>query len=187
MSISETPLIQHFLNKLVALKKIIVMKPSKASPMRSLFDIMPQTGEVTWISVRPKKRGAIQVVDSVAVTIENGLTGDHYGKQGKRQVTLIQSEHLNTIASVLQKTIDPALTRRNIVVKGINLLALKDQQFQIGDCILEMTGLCQPCSRMERNLGAGGYNAMRGHGGITTKVIQGGTIKIGDKVKMIVK
>jgi MOSC domain-containing protein YiiM len=71
------------------------------------------------------------------------------------------------------------------MVRGINLLALKDQQFQIGEAVLETTGLCHPCSRMEENLGEGGYNAMRGHGGITAKIIKSGRIKVGDKVKLI--
>jgi MOSC domain-containing protein YiiM len=68
------------------------------------------------------------------------------------------------------------------VVQGINLLSLKEKQFKIGNVILETTGLCQPCSRMEMNLGTGGYNAMRGHGGITAKVVRAGTIAIDDEV-----
>ena len=101
-------------------------------------------------------------------------------------MTLIQAEHIDSVASMLHReSLDPGLLRRNIVVKGINLLALKDKQFQLGEAVLEMTGLCHPCSRMEENLGAGGYNAMRGHGGITAKVIRGGEIKLGDKLQMI--
>ena len=70
------------------------------------------------------------------------------------------------------------------MVSGINLLALKHQQFQVGEVLLEKTGICEPCSRMEENLGARGYNSMRGHGGITAKIIQGGQIKIGDVLRL---
>jgi MOSC domain-containing protein YiiM len=72
-------------------------------------------------------------------------------------------------------------TRRNIVVKGINLLSLKSQQFQIGEVILETTGLCHPCSRMEEVLDPEGI-AM-GDGGITARIVRGGRIRIGDEVK----
>lgn len=147
---------------------------------------LPQIGEVTWIGIRPKRLAPLQEVKTVEVQEEVGLVGDHYqGKrEKKRQVTLIQAEHLMAVASMLGKeSIDPQLTRRNMVVKGINLLALKDKQFWVGEVKLEMTGLCHPCSRMETNLGTGGYNAMRGHGGITARVIQGGTIHLGDTLR----
>lgn len=156
--------------------------------MKELMAILPQTGKVEWIGIRPIKRGAVEVVESVSIDEKNGIEGDHYSREGgKRMVTLIQQEHIQGVASMLQQNIiDPKLLRRNIVVSGINLLALKDKQFQIGDAlILEMTGNCHPCSRMETNLGAGGYNAMRGHGGITAKVVRGGIIKLGDSVKAI--
>ncbi len=156
--------------------------------MKELFNIMPQIGTVEWIGLRPEKKANLIEVENVNVKLSKGLEGDHYkGSSGKREVTLIQKEHLDTVASVLKKDeIDPSLTRRNIVISGINLQALKDQQFAIGaEVVLETTGSCHPCSRMEQNLGPGGYNAMRGHGGITTKVIKEGIIKKGDSVKLI--
>ncbi|MEM6263037.1 MAG: MOSC domain-containing protein [Bacteroidota bacterium] len=157
----------------------------------ALLNTLPQTGSLKWIGLRPGHREDMVVVPEATAEAGVGLQGDRYqnrkGGSGKRQVTLIQEEHLTAVASMLGvERVVPELVRRNLLVSGINLLALKDRQFQIGDeVIFEWTGLCHPCSRMEEHLGAGGYNAMRGHGGITARVIQGGIIKMGDPVKML--
>ena len=155
---------------------------------KDLFEHFAQAGVVRWIGIRPKTRHPMEVLDNTFANI-GGLTGDRAYKPnsvGKRQVTLIQEEHLQAVASFLGKdSIDPAMIRRNIVVKGINLNALKGKKFNIGEAILEMTGFCFPCSRMEENLGEGGYNAMRGHGGITCRVIQEGKINVGDLLNVI--
>ena len=153
----------------------------------TLFKTLPQIGTVTWIGVRPERRADMLVVDAVEAKTQSGLTGDRYaGRSGSRQVTLIQTEHLLVIASTLGlESVDPASLRRNLCVSGINLLALKDKQFQIGEVILEYTGLCHPCSFMEETFGAGGYNAVRGHGGINARVIQSGVIRLGDKLNTI--
>jgi len=148
---------------------------------------LPQTGQVIWIGVRPERRGELQPMARVEATIKAELAGDHNRRAGgKRQVTLIQAEHLQGVGSMLgrNEAIPPGLTRRNIVVAGINLLALQGQRFEIGTALLEATGPCHPCSRMEENLGPGGYNAMRGHGGITARVLRGGTIALGDAVRL---
>ncbi len=153
--------------------------------MKAMLETMPQTGRVCWIGLRPHKGAPLDVVQEVAADVEQGLIGDRFnGRPGAaRQVTLIQQEHLQAVALILSRdAVDPALVRRNIVVAGINLLALKKHRFRIGDAVLEATGNCQPCSLMERQLGAGGYNAMRGHGGITATVVQGGRICVGDHV-----
>jgi MOSC domain-containing protein YiiM len=157
--------------------------------MKILLDSIPQTGRVEWIGVRPVRRLEPVVVDAVEADPKTGLTGDHYtgGANGKRQVTLIQAEHLTAVAAMLELgELDPARVRRNIVVRGINLLALHNRTFRMGEVLLEGTGYCHPCSRMEENLGPGGYNAMRGHGGITARVLKSGTIYTGDAVSLVV-
>lgn len=153
--------------------------------LSQLTQNLPQRGQVEWIAIRSEKRKPLKVLDKVLV-LENGLEGDHYaGSSGKRSVTLIQAEHITAIASLLHREkIDPLDLRRNIVVSGINLLALKDREFKIGSAILKMTGLCHPCSRMEETFGEGGYNAVRGHGGINARVILPGIIKLQDEVKI---
>lgn len=152
-----------------------------------LFEVFPHSGRVEWIGIRSERRAPVTVVDTVEVSEKKGLIGDHYsGRSGNRHVTLIQAEHLPVVAALTGRSeLDPALVRRNIVVSGLNLLALKDHQIRIGNVTLEITGLCHPCSKMETTLGPGGYNAMRGHGGLTAKVVQGGTIRQGDSVDVI--
>ena len=144
-------------------------------------------GRVEWIGVRPARDVPMQALTRVEAIADRGLAGDRTGDKSrvgnKRQVTLIQAEHLDVIGKLLRlDVIEPALLRRNIVVAGINLLALKGQRFRIGEALLEMTGECHPCSKMEVQLGHGGYNAMRGHGGITARVVEGGDILLGATV-----
>ncbi len=150
--------------------------------MAELLARFPRPGQVEWIGVRPERRADLQELDIVQI-MDCGLEGDHRSKPGKRAVTLIQAEHMPVIASLVgQAPLDPARLRRNIVVSGINLLALKDRQFKIGSATFQGTGLCAPCSRMEEELGPGGYNAVRGHGGITAEVVEVGQVRQGDPV-----
>lgn len=155
------------------------------SELARLIATFPRRGRVEWIGVRPGRRAPLLSRERVEAVAGLGLAGDHYATKtnGKRQVTLIQAEHLDVVAQLLGATGVPAeLVRRNLVVSGINLLALRQRRFAVGGVVLEGAGPCAPCSRMEEVLGPGGYNAMRGHGGIVCRVLGGGEIRLGDAV-----
>jgi MOSC domain-containing protein YiiM len=146
-------------------------------------------GRVEAIVVRGSLREVARTVDSTMAIAGIGLADDRLGQRGEaelsmRQVTLIQAEHLDVIARLARvDQVDPVGLRRNLVVSGINLLALKNARLQVGDALLEVVGPCQPCSRMEETIGTGGYAAMRGHGGMTARVINTGAIRVGDVVR----
>ena len=144
-------------------------------------------GRVEWIGTAPEKGAELQVRDSVELVAGAGIVGEHHyrdNSKSKRQVTLIQAEHLPVVAAILGRDqIDPGDVRRNIVVSGINLAALNSQTFQIGEATLKGTGDCVPCQLMEEKLGAGGYAAMVAHGGITCIVVNGGQVQTGDIVE----
>lgn len=179
--------------------------PSPAT-LRELTAQFARAGRIEQVLLRPQRRGAMLRVDGAPVIAGHGLQGDRAAVRavsatgsatggapggGRRQVSLIQAEHLPVIAALAgHVTVDAALLRRNLVVAGLNLLAarslFKDRPLwlRIGaSVVLEVTGPCEPCSRMEEALGAGGYNAMRGHGGMTARVLVGGEVRVGDAVR----
>ena len=151
------------------------------------------SGKVEWIGLRALSNSATTAkkalhVKSAEAMQNHGLVGDKAGQKpgGNRQITLFQHEYLAVIASLLnKKSVQPVQLRRNIVVSGINLAILKGKQVKIHDAIIEITGNCAPCAKMEHVLGFGGFNAMRNHGGVTAKVIRGGIISLGDEVKVL--
>ncbi len=150
-------------------------------------DSFPHHGQLEWIGIRPHRGADMKIVASASID-QQGLKGDFFsGPEGApRAVTLIQAEHLPVVAAMLrQESLSPHLLRRNLVISGINLQSLKQRTFKIGDAVLFGTGNCAPCGQMETQLGEGGFNAMRGHGGITARVILGGQIARGDQVRML--
>lgn len=150
--------------------------------LRTLLGRFPRPGRVGWIGLRARYRAEVLAVDAVDAITGRGLAGDH-ASGGAREVTLVQAEHLAVVAALLgRERVAPELLRRNVVVCGINLLALKGRRFRIGGALLEATGPCAPCCRMEEALGVGGYNAMRGRGGIAARVLQSGRIRLDDAV-----
>ncbi|WP_171239841.1 MOSC domain-containing protein [Ruegeria sp. HKCCA5491] len=141
-------------------------------------------GRIEWIGLRPDRRSEMIQKNEVFISDE-GLSGDR-SRAGKRAVTLILQEHLAAIGSYLGRgPVTPKILRRNLVVSGINLAALKGREVQVGEAILRFTVICAPCSRMEEALGKGGYSAVRGHGGWCAEVVRPGRVKLGDAVKPV--
>ncbi|WP_200930547.1 MOSC domain-containing protein [Pseudorhodoferax sp. Leaf274] len=169
------------------------------SDLRHLSRQFPHAGRVQAIVLRPARDAPALSVERALALPERGLQGDRSAARpasrpggGKRQVTLLQAEHLPLVAawSGLAQ-IDATQLRRNLVVEGLNLVAARtlfaDQPLVlcIGTAVvLQLTGPCDPCSKMEATLGPGGYNALRGHGGMTARVLQGGEVAVGDAVRV---
>lgn len=162
--------------------------------MKTLRDLMTPPahiqGRVEALIVRSAPRDPARAIERTTALAHIGLADDRLGRRGEaelstRQVTLIQQEHLPLIAAFARSgPLDPVALRRNLVISGINLLSLKKARLRIGEALIEIVGPCAPCSRMEEVIGPGGYAAMRGHGGMTARILETGVIAVGDAVSV---
>lgn len=162
------------------------------SSTRELVAAVPQVGTLEQILIRSEKRGEVLRVSEATVLAGLGLDGDHRATRrepharSKRHLTLLQAEHLPVLAALLGRDeLDARLLRRNLIVAGINLASLRDRTFRVGEVVLEGTGACHPCSKMETALGPGGFQALRGHGGITARVVSPGPLVVDDEVAVL--
>jgi len=143
------------------------------------------TGRVEWIGTRPARFEALLTPTTTFAESGRGLQGDHRMDKtpgSGRQVTIISREFIQQIEQQVGRAIAPSELRRNIVISGVNLNALRYQRITIGGAVLEVGALCDPCERMEKILGPGGFVSMMGYGGYCCKIIQSGAISIGDDV-----
>ncbi|GJM22758.1 MAG: molybdenum cofactor sulfurase [Planctomycetota bacterium] len=149
------------------------------------------SGELSWIGLRPAPRADVQSVSEAQVVVGQGLQGDRFegrpGGAGTRQVTLVAQEDLARAGELLERAepLDPADLRRNLMLTGVDLSALREQRVRIGnDVLLEITGGCPPCGRMEETVGEGGRDALAGLAGLTARVLHGGVLRVGDQVTL---
>ncbi|TVR77790.1 MAG: MOSC domain-containing protein [Saprospirales bacterium] len=150
---------------------------------------MNSPATVEWIGIRPKKGSALIEVQKVEATTAEGLVGDHYkGQSGKRQLTFVLKKDLEYVAHLLGLgKVEPEKTRRNLLLEGLDPEQIKTgQKFRIGDqAIIEITGPCFPCKRMDQTIGSGAEQAMENRGGYTARVIRSGSIGLNDLVVAI--
>jgi MOSC domain-containing protein YiiM len=132
----------------------------------------------------------METVDHVRVTVEEGLHGDFRGSlkpgRNKRQVTVMSAEGWRNTLRDLGASVPWEQRRVNLLVEGLVLEETAGARiiFDSG-LVLEVTGECDPCTRMEEI--APGLKAAllpRWRGGVTTRVIESGPIRVGEQVRI---
>ncbi len=150
----------------------------------------PITARLEWIGLRPERRATVVVVDAAEAVVGQGLDGDRFvgrdGGAGTRQVTFVRREDLATAAARLGRddALDPADLRRNFVLRGLPDADLRGATLRVAvdggdDVVLEVTGGCPPCERMDETVGPGGRDALDGLAGWTARVVHGGRLRVG--------
>jgi MOSC domain-containing protein YiiM len=135
--------------------------------------------------LRPARRAAVHRVAEARVDAGRGLVGDHaQARNADRGVTLITTADIDAVAEHLGQAIDPRALRRNLLLEASGQFLRIGQRYVAGgEVILLITGSCAPCGRMRDVLGEPGFQAMRGHGGMTARVIRGGSLRVGEMFK----
>jgi MOSC domain-containing protein YiiM len=144
-----------------------------------------KTGKVLGIAIKEAKRSPMILKGDANVTIEKGVEGDHRGRPGDRQVTVISQESWKKVCQILNKSLPWIARRANLLVNGIVMEKSTGKFLQIGELVLEITGETKPCHRMDEFYeGLQDVLKSEWRGGITCKVIKSGSICLGDLVTL---
>ncbi|MDO6415498.1 MOSC domain-containing protein [Sphingomonas sp. BIUV-7] len=148
------------------------------------------TGRLLGIARHDRPRGPMATIDHVTIGLETGVQGDFRGSlkpgRNKRQVTVMTADGWRAALTELGASIAWELRRVNLLVDGVALEETRGALLVFsGGVVLEITGECDPCSRMEE-IAPGLKGALLPHwrGGVTCIVRQEGRIAVGDEVRI---
>ena len=147
-------------------------------------------GRLLGIARHARPRGPMEIVEQVEVTVAEGVHGDFRGSlkpgRNKRQVTVMAVEAWHEALAEIREPVSWEQRRVNLLVEGLALEGITGARIRFASgLVLEVTGECDPCSRMEE-VAAGLKGALLPHwrGGVTTRVIEGGRLEVGDQVRI---
>jgi MOSC domain-containing protein YiiM len=139
------------------------------------------------IAVKGKSGAEMERKTAVSVHPETGMTGD-YHTNGKRQITILFKESWEAACAELDVELPWTTRRANVYVAGISPLDCVGKRLQIGSVLLEVTGETRPCHIMEAaQPGLRAALEPEWRGGITCRVLQGGTVERGNVVAIVDK
>jgi len=146
-------------------------------------------GRLVAIARRQQRRAPMQEIAEGLVSVEAGLAGDCKGARFPlRQVTVLAREAWEAAAAEAGDAGLPWTARRaNLLVEGVELPSGKGGVLRIGPVRLEATGQTYPCLRMEEAR-AGLLRALAKdwRGGVTCRVLAGGSIGLDEAVEVLV-
>ncbi|MGK0393632.1 MULTISPECIES: MOSC domain-containing protein [Alcanivorax] len=140
-----------------------------------------------------QSRGPVENQPAVQLRAGCGIVGDrHYRRNAKpeEQITLIESEAIDSFNREYQQQVVPSTLRRNVLTKGVDLNALEGREFQLGNIRLRGIELCEPCSVVGQLL-AGDLtpkqviNALLGRGGLRCEILSSGVVRVGDNIEIL--
>ena len=131
---------------------------------------------VVEINIGPSE--ALARVDSVAALAGKGLEGDRHffagGAHPGGALTLIEAEALDDAG------LTGAQSRRQVVVRGVQLNDLVGKRFRVGGVECFGVELCEPCLHLQQLTRPGIIKDLIHRGGLNADILTDGLIKVGD-------
>jgi MOSC domain-containing protein YiiM len=152
------------------------------------------SGTVQGIFLAPSNGVDLRGVETVRVMVGKGLEGDRYalgtGSFSRwpgtgRSVTLIESEVIDDVLLRHSLDLSNGRSRRNVVTRGVRLNDLVGRRFRIGAVLFRGDRLAEPCGYLEKKIGVGLEEILRGRGGLRADVLEEGVIRVGDVIEEV--
>ena len=135
----------------------------------------------------------LQSKSEVTLIANTGIEGDRFCRlrpDYNGHVTFFSQEVWDEVAKSLNlpETMGPEVTRRNIIISGVDLKALYGSSFTISSSFdsgsnqdIQFLGTvhCSPCPAMNRAIGEGATRALRSRGGLRAQLKSNGLLRVG--------
>jgi hypothetical protein len=145
-------------------------------------------GILAAIVLAPAAEAPLRSVETAHAIAGRGLQGDRYadgagtfspGGGHGRDLTLVAAEVLEDAG------LEPVEARRNLIVRGVDLDALRGRRFRVGAVQCLGQRRCEPCAHLERLTRPGVLRALAHRGGLRADILRGGELRVGDPVEAL--
>lgn len=143
-------------------------------------------GTLAGIARRERKRAPMEKLESAEISTETGVARDFRGRPGDRQVTAISAASWRAACAELDRELPWTTRRANLLIEDLDLPQRTGDILQVGAVRLLVTGEVDPCSRMDEQC-PGLTSALKPdwRGGVSCKVLEGGSVSVGDSVTLL--
>ncbi|MCC6235477.1 MAG: molybdenum cofactor biosysynthesis protein [Verrucomicrobiales bacterium] len=130
---------------------------------------------------QPPGEHPIVEVPSIRCVEGRGLEGDRYfdhREDFKGQITFFAWEVYRELSVRFGRAdLTPAVFRRNVIVRGVDLNALVGTAFELQGVRFVGAEQCKPCYWMDRAFGPGAEAALEGKGGLRARILSSGELR----------
>jgi MOSC domain-containing protein YiiM len=135
--------------------------------------------ELVGIWRSPKRRDAMEPLESARVFENEGVEGCAHRRGGKRNVLFVAVEDLEALG------VEPGAAKENFTVRGAEVMKWPlGQRLAIGDAEFEVSMICDPCELME-TIRPGLLAEIDGRRGMLARVLKSGQVAVGDTITLL--